>query len=201
MSLALRSRSGTSTHDPDPGGHDAQAREAIEQGDHRRALIALMRAHGADILRYCERMLGDPERAADVRQVVFVQAYRGLGGYAGRSSPRAWLFGIARHRCLDTLARRRREKSTFTDRERPPGEEPAPQPAANETWEMQRAILECLGRLEPRVRESVLLRCQDGFSFPELARMLGERAGTIQARVSRATERLRRCLFAHGVQP
>ncbi|MEM9461502.1 MAG: sigma-70 family RNA polymerase sigma factor [Myxococcota bacterium] len=160
----------------------------------------LMDAYGPAVLRYCERMLGDLERARDVRQIVFLQAYEGLGHFEGRSSLRTWLFGIARHRSLDAIKSARVRRHEPIDSTAPTRDDPSPS-ADVRALAVQRAIIECLQRLERGVREAVLLRCQDGFSFPELGRMLGARAGTIEARVRRGTQRLRRCLEHHEVRP
>lgn len=163
----------------------------------------LMSAYGSQVLRYCHRMLGDAEQARDVRQVVFVQAYEGLAGFEGRSSLRSWLFAIARHRCLDAIkSSRRRQRREAEHGEGPSvGEGSAGSASPTERWQVQQALLACLQALAPRVRSTVLLRCQDGLTFPELARMLGERPGTIQARVARATETLKRCLASRGIEP
>jgi RNA polymerase sigma-70 factor, ECF subfamily len=69
--------------------------------DPRAMTIALMKAHGDEILGFCLRMVGDRALAEDIRQQVFLEAFRDLDG--GHSSPRAWLFGIARNRCLDVI--------------------------------------------------------------------------------------------------
>lgn len=178
---------------------DAQAREAVERGDHRAALVLLMDAHGPAILRYCERMVGDLERARDLRQVVFVQAFQGMHGFAGRSSLRSWLFGIARHRCLDEIKARGRRRDVLC--EEPEGEAAPAETGEERAWLVHATIVRCLRGLEVRVRDAVLLRLQDGFTFPELEAMLEERAGTIEARVRRGSQRLRQCLDRHGVRP
>lgn len=188
---------------------EAAARAAIERGDHREAVVHLMEAYGSEVLRYCHRMLGSLEAARDRRQEVFVQAYRGLRGYEGQASLRTWLLAIARHRCLDAIKserrRRRRESEVSSEPwaviEAPPEASPAGVSTDPERWEVQRAIVSCLQRLSPLVRATVLLRCQDGLTYSELARMLGQRPKTIQTRVSRATEQLQRCLAGQGVRP
>ncbi len=155
-----------------------------------------MDAYGADVLRYCKRMVDDHELAADLRQVVFIEAYRGLNRFAGRASLRTWLLGIARHRCLDACRRRqrrvRREQVVTAVR-------PTQVASGVRGVELQQALRNCLSKLGTGVRSAVLLRHQDGLSFTEIARVADQQAKTVEARVRRATVQLRRCLAHHGV--
>ena len=57
---------------------------------------------------HCYRMLGSLDDADDAVQDTMVKAWRGLGGFAGRSSLRAWLYRIATNVCLDALDHRAR---------------------------------------------------------------------------------------------
>ena len=54
---------------------------------------------------------------------------------------------------------------------------------------LKRALLSCLDDLHEGVREAVLLRYQQGFSFEAMSELCKEKAGTLQARVVRAVGR------------
>ena len=56
--------------------------------------------------------------------------------------------------------------------------------------------LKLTAALAPRVRTAVLLRYQQGLSYPEIARLSNEKAPALQVRVARALPLLRRCLEA-----
>lgn len=179
---------------------EQEARDALARGDREGALAALMRVYGSALYRFCHQMVADPDMALDVQQTTFLQAFEGLAGFGGRSSFRAWLYGIARHRCLDAIkSARRREKRFALAGELP--ERPAPDKEADVSLgerARREALRRCLGDLAPHVRDAVLLRFQEGFSYEQMARMLRERAPTLQARVARAMPVLRRCLEAGG---
>src|SRR4051794_25714737 len=93
---------------------------ALASADWRRALTLLMTRHGDRIYRYALGMTGDPHMADEIRQVVFVEAYRDLPNFAGRSPVLTWLFGIARHRCLDAAKARRRWNQRY--KQEPPAD-------------------------------------------------------------------------------
>jgi RNA polymerase sigma-70 factor (ECF subfamily) len=63
------------------------------------------------------------------------------------------------------------------------------------------ALESCLRLLAPRARTAVLLRFQQGLSYPEIARLSHEKAPALQVRVARALPVLRRCLEEKGMAP
>lgn len=176
---------------------------AVAEGDRDAALRLLMRDYGTAVYRYCRQVVGDGDLADEAHQMTFVQAYEGLARFAGRSSLRTWLFGIAHHRCLDLLKIHRRRQRRF-----PLADELPDRPAPVETAEDRLAgrsrlgaLAQCLRELAPHVRAAVLLRFQQGISYEEMSRLEGERPATLQARVARALPVLRRCLERKGEAP
>ena len=172
----------------------------MARGDREGALAVLVRAYGPALYRFCRQMVVDPDLAHDVHQTTFLQAFEGLEGFGGPLMFRGWLYRIARHRCLDALkAARRREKRFALVGELP--ERPDPDAGADVSLgEKSRtaALRRCLGELAPHIRAAVFLRFQEGFSYEQMARLLRERAPTLQARVTRVLPVLRRCLEAQG---
>jgi RNA polymerase sigma-70 factor, ECF subfamily len=56
-----------------------------------------------ELTGYCYRMLGSAFEADDAVQETMLRAWKGSGGFEGRSSVRSWLYRIATNVCLDTL--------------------------------------------------------------------------------------------------
>lgn len=188
---------------PDP---ERAALAALDRGRSEEALSILMRVYGTGVYRYCRQMLGDDHLAEEIHQMTFVQAYEGLPRFARRSSLRTWLFGIARHRCLDAAKMTRRRRKRFGSLEDTPriAEAPVPETSAEDRLSERsraKALEECLQGLVPRVRAAVLLRFQQGLSYPEIARLTGEKAPALQVRVARALPVLRRCMEEKGMAP
>lgn len=200
-SSIFMSRSGEADAQRAPGPEE-EALEALERRDYEAALTVLMSAYGGPLYRYCRHMMGDDARAEDVHQMTFVQAYQALPGFVHRSTLRTWLYGIARHRCLDALKVGRRRQARFKlVGDLPESADPAA--GAEERLaarDRSRLLARCLRVLAPKARSAVLLRYQEGLSYPEMAALSRERAPTLQARVARALPALRRCLEAAGVR-
>ncbi len=187
--------------DPSSRGSEAAIAEAAAQGDFEGALELLMDRYGDAVYRFCRQMTRDSALADDVHQLTFVQAFRALPRFEGRSTFKTWLYSIARHRCLDALKARRRWSARFElVEELPEVEDAAESPHSAVEQRSLATILErCLERIAPKIREAVLLRFQAGLSFPEMSDALGDRAPTLQARVARALPVLKGCLEGHGV--
>ena len=165
---------------------------ALVGRDTRGALQRLMRRHGRAVYRYCRTALGDAVLADDIHQQVFIEAFRDLPGFAGRSTLRTWLFGIARHRVLDAAKRRRRARAHLDAASSADLPDPRPSPGEGlDDAQLQAALVDCLAALDEPIRAAVLLRYQQGLTYEEMAEISGEKAGTLQARVSRALRKLR----------
>jgi RNA polymerase sigma-70 factor (ECF subfamily) len=192
-------------HDHVLSGHDSRSLDsddadvmiAVRAGDRRRAAAALVARHGDVVYRYVLAMTGNGHLAEDIHQQVFLEAYRDLECFSGRSSLRVWLLGIARHRCIDALVVTRRWNDRFKNETETETE--ADDCAADRTIDrcrMQRILAGCLTRLTPASREAVMLRYQEELSYEEAAAVAGVCAATLQKRVTRALPLLRRYIRA-----
>lgn len=175
----------------------------LSQGDRRAAVSILMKMYGRSIYRYCCQMLRAEDVAEDVLQITFLQTYQDLDRFSQRSSLRSWLYKIAHNRCLDMLKKdRRREKriNLVEDLAEEPDHGKGPEDRLADQ-EVSKVVEHCMGELSPEVRTAVLLRFQEGLSYPEMVQICGERPATLQARVARALPVLRRCVEKQGLTP
>ncbi len=151
----------------------------------------LMRAYGQDVVRYCRALLGNAALAEDTRQRVFIEAYRDLDRVRENATFRAWLLGIARHRCAD--ARRTAQRRDAREARLHPA---APSNAS--PLELAQLLEFCLQELEQHNRDAVVLRHVLGHRYAEIEETLGVRVAALQMRVARALTRLRTCVERHG---
>jgi len=124
-------------------------------------------------------ILGDPHEAEDAVQDAFVRylerAPRGL------EHPGAWLLRVLVNGCKSRLRLAWRRVGPL------PATLPAPGPE-------ERQELEELWALPPEDRAVIHLHYYEGWSTDEIARMLGQRPGTVRSRLSRARGKLRKLL-------
>jgi RNA polymerase sigma-70 factor (ECF subfamily) len=183
---------------------DDALRDLVASGHRDRVLSVLMSEHGAAVFTRAQRLLGDRNAANDVLQQTFLEAYRDLTSFDGRSSFKTWLLAIATHRALDVVRRLRKdEQRTVPATElRALADESATElPARVDQPRRLRALAECLQQLTPEARAAVLMRFQQAMSYEQIARASGDRPVTLHARVTRALPVLRRCLERKGMTP
>jgi RNA polymerase sigma-70 factor (ECF subfamily) len=165
---------------------------AVSSGDHRSALTLLMVRYGERVYRFARARTRDGYLADDIRQQVFLEAYRDLERFAGLSSVQSWLFGIARHRCLDAMKARTRWNDRFKNDALPEAEiDDHDLDRDLDRVRLARILAAALATLSPTARAAVVLRYQEQLSFDEIAALLGGRATALQQRVSRALPILR----------
>jgi len=86
---------------------EAELLAAARRGDPA-AFEGLVAGHRRELYAHCYRMLGSVQDAEDAVQESLLAAWRGLPGFGGRSSLRAWLYRITTNACLRLIAQRPR---------------------------------------------------------------------------------------------
>ncbi len=141
------------------------------------------------LLRYCFRLTGDPDVAADAAQEAFVR----LLDRKVRGAPhelRAWLYKVATHRirdCYRTSENRRRLLI-----EHPVKPTPAPDPEEGvERAETVAHVRRALASLSERDQALLLMR-EEGFSYGEMAEAVDVAPGSVGTLLARALKRFSR---------
>ena len=162
----------------------------------------MMDEHGSAVLAFCLRVLQNRQAAEDIRQQVFLEAYRDITRFEGRSTLRTWLFRIAANRCKDLLKMRRGRffGSVVPDEQAVVDfADPAPAPADRiERARLLAALEQCLTVLSEEVRMTVMLRYQTEMSYEDMSGVLKTKADTLRLRVRRAMPLLLQCMEEKG---
>ena len=162
---------------------------AAAQAGGQAAFERLYRAHVGRVYGLCLRMTGNPHTAEDLTQETFVNAWRSLTGYEGRSNFGTWLHRIAVNAVLaHGRSPQGRGEVSLTDAEGEDREFVAPGATDPSTpIDLER----CITTLPQGARHAVVLLGVYGYSHEEAARMLGVAVGTSKAQLHRARRLLR----------
>ena len=150
-----------------------------------RALEALYRLHAGRVHAVGLRLTADPSRAEEIVQDVFLQVWRRIGSYEGRSRFSTWLYRLAVNRSLDALrgdAGARRER---------PETEAALRPARPNGTEAAMDLESAIGSLPEGARIVFVLHDVEGYRHEEIASLSGIAPGTSKAQLFRARRLLR----------
>jgi RNA polymerase sigma-70 factor, ECF subfamily len=172
----------------------------------------IVEAHRAELHAHCYRMLGSLHDAEDALQDTLLRAWRGLPGFAGRSSLRNWLYRIATNACMDALARRSKRMlpidhgpatAPTLDNGLPllesvwiepyPDEElgladgyAAPEARYEQREAVELAFIASLQHLPANQRAVLILRDVLGFSAQEVSETLGTSVASVNSAMQRA---------------
>lgn len=164
---------------------------ACQQGDTQAQRELYERCQNV-VYRLVVRMVGD-QAAPDVAQDIFLQAFRRLRQFSGRSRFESWLYRLSINECLQYLRRARRKPC-----ERLTGEPEDRAPDRADRLQHRDLLEQALARLDPDLRSVFLLREVEGLSYGELAEALGIPEGTVASRLNRARTELQNLLRELG---
>ena len=154
------------------------------------------------------RMTRNPADAEDLVQETYLRAYRGFGGFQEGTNLKAWLYRILTNTYINSYRKKQREPQ-LSDGENV------------EDWQLARAgqhssdglrsaemdaldrmpdsaVTEALAQLSPDFRLAVYLADVEGFSYKEIAEIMGTPIGTVMSRLNRGRTQLRQALAEHA---
>jgi RNA polymerase sigma factor (sigma-70 family) len=165
------------------------------------AFAVLVERHGPMVLGVCRRMLPDPEDAADAFQATFLILVQKAATVRVSDSLGPWLQGVSRRVAFQartaSTRRRARERAGLDH-----ASVPWSSPGGECDWIELRAVVEDeVARLPEKYRRAVVLCDLERISHQAAAVQLRSPIGTIDSRLSRGREILRRRLVRRGLAP
>src|SRR2546425_8798157 len=178
------------------------AQQSLDGDEH--AFESLVHRYSAQLFNFIYRFLGDYDQACDILQHVFIQLHTSLPTLRTDKPLKAWLFQVARNRCLDELRRKHAihfsELEAINDDEElsPLAAIPDSGPLAEELAErsdLQHRLQAAISTLPVKFRSVVLLRYASQLSFSEIGQALNMPEATAKTYFQRAKPLLRAALI------
>lgn len=150
------------------------------------------------------------EDAYDISQEVFIRVYRSLSSFRGESAFSSWLYRICKNATFDFL-RKSGKRSTVSisdltsdegdgkniEFDIPDTDETKNPAKAAEKNELATVVRQAISCLSEEHRAVILLRDIEGYSYSEIASILGIEDGTVKSRISRARDILKKLLHEY----
>ncbi|MEK7545184.1 MAG: RNA polymerase sigma factor [Patescibacteria group bacterium] len=152
----------------------------------------LYEEHMPKLYRYVYSRSGlDSAVAEDLTSEIFMKALEHFDGYKADFPFGAWLFGIARNHLIDHYKRNAKKKTSSLDEIENllASSENIPEKAESALWNER--LQQALKQLPPEKQELVTLRYVSGYSYAEMAKILGKEENAVKVATFRVTQHLK----------
>lgn len=171
---------------------DEEVAVRVQRGDVE-SFGVLVERYEAKMRRYARRFLFTETDTDDVVQDVFLKAYTNINSFDPSRSFSTWLYRVAHNSFINTLKKNRRLPLLFFD-----ADSLFPHPVASEETDrdmydqqIKDAMEHCLGELNSKYREVLVLYFIEGLRYQEIADVLHMPVSTVGVRIQRAKAALR----------
>jgi RNA polymerase sigma-70 factor (ECF subfamily) len=180
----------------EPSSEELMAR--IAEGDDE-AFEILVNRHQTSVLNLIYRFVGDRTQAKDLAQEVFLRVWQSAKTYEPKAKFTTWIYQITTNLCLNEIksARRRRwfQFLRFGENQENTIEEilidPSPSPEGLLlSREQSCRITDALQSLPDNQRMALVLKRYDGFSYQEIAQIIGCSVSAVESLLVRAKRNL-----------
>ena len=167
--------------------------------------------HMDAVFRFALRLTGSRDQAEDLVQETFLRAFRSWDQYTPGTQCKSWLFTICRNVFLRSRERGQRHDEIVAENvDRSSGSLDVVNPVWVKAVEadpegdffdaiVDEEVLRRIQELPEDYRTAVVLSDLEGFSYQEIAEMIGVPVGTVKSRLFRGRRILQKELFDYAV--
>ena len=169
-------------------GDDLELVTRIKRGDHD-AFRALADRHGKYLFGVARALTGNDADAEDIVQEALMALAR--GSFRGESAVRTWLVRVLVNQSAMLRRTRGRRGGVHAEFQESLASPSGPADAGSAV-DAKLDLNNMLAALSPEHRQVIVLRELQGLSYEEMAHSLGIPRGTVESRLHRAREELRK---------
>lgn len=184
----------------DEGPSDTGLMDALATG-HDHALDPLMERWGPRVHAFLLRITGNPTLAADLAQETFVRLFLRRSSWNMGSAFQPWILQIAANLARNHFRWSSRHPSDSGDSLDTLPDHSADPATAAELADRASAVRRAVLALPPELREAIILTTYEGLTHQEAAAAAATSPKTIEHRVRRARDLLRRSLAPWIAEP
>ncbi|HJP35738.1 MAG: RNA polymerase sigma factor [Gammaproteobacteria bacterium] len=163
-------------------------------GQDRKAFDQLYREYYPRLMDFLARVVGNPGLAEEIVNDTMYVVWSRAGTFAKRSRVSTWVFGIAYKQAVKRLEREGRRRLERLPENWESGSENVSIDDEISTLHLQESLEKAMRRLSPNHRSVVELTYHFGYSYIEIAEIMGCPVNTVKTRMFHARARLRRIL-------
>ncbi len=147
------------------------------------------------VYNYCLRVLKDSSNAKDITQETFIKVYKHHKEIDPDKNMKTWIFTIATNAMYDLFRSKKRKREISLEE----NIETIDMSSSYYTEEgIVRDVENALFQIKPEYREAILLFYQQGFSYNDIAEILGIPINTVKTHISRGKQQLKEKLQEYG---
>lgn len=173
---------------------DIELMRRVKSGDDS-AFTELMKRHYKSIMNFIYRFTNDRNDSEDLAQEVFLRVYRSVRDYKPQAKFSTWLYKIATNVCLTELKMKRRMNNVSLDEIQENKHDigdtnsPSGYDLINRR-DIKDSIFQALNSIPERERVSIILCKYEGFSYDEVADVIGCTVGAVKTYIHRGRMKL-----------
>jgi len=161
--------------------------------DDEDAKSELMRRYYRRVYNISYRFVGKFSDSEDLTQEIFFKIFSQLAKYDLEGNFKFWAQRVAKNHCIDYYRKSRKEKQLLLQQSPEiivKDVKSVSQQEQLERKEKMKKILESINKLPPSLKDCLIMRDVQGYSYQEIAKILNLPVGTVKSRINRSRKEL-----------